>query len=257
VSPESILPLRSAALVRHNTTLLLREPGPVLSRLLMPLVAVLVFTPLDRAALAAEGRASGTVQAVTGVLVLFSMLALSVAGSGILTERFWHTWDRLRSTPARSTELLAGKVIPALVVLLVQQALVLLLGVTVLGMPADHCGLLAIAVATWSVTLLCVGAALGTLLRSQAEFSAVQDISSFLFTSLGGALVPLADLPGWAQRIAPASPAYWAMSALHAALAGQLGQLARAEGVLLGLAVLAGALAAWRMNRGWGRSQLI
>lgn len=32
----------------------------------------------------------------------FSLLALSVVGTGILTERSWRTWDRLRATPARA-----------------------------------------------------------------------------------------------------------------------------------------------------------
>ncbi|HEX5404881.1 MAG TPA: hypothetical protein VFX16_21540 [Pseudonocardiaceae bacterium] len=77
---------------------MLREPGPLLSRLLMPLVAVVVFEPLYRAAMAG-GRAAGAGQAVTGMLVLFSLLALSIVGTSILTERSWHTWDRLLWPP--------------------------------------------------------------------------------------------------------------------------------------------------------------
>lgn len=247
--------LRCGALVRHNAMLLRREPGPVLSRLLMPLFAVLVFTPLDRAAVG--NATAGTEQAVTGVLVLFSLLAISVAGSGILVERFWHTWDRLRITPVGAVELLSGKLFPAFMVLLAQQVLVLGFGMVVLGLPAIHCGLLMLAVIAWSVTLLCVGAALGTVARSQAEFSAVQDIGSFLLTSLGGALVPLAALPAMVRAAAPVSPAYWAMSALHAAIAGEVGALFRAIAILLGIAVAAGSIAAWRLNRGWTRSRLM
>lgn len=248
--------LRTGALARHNAMLMLREPGPMLSRLLMPLVAVVVFEPLYRAAMAG-GRAAGVGQAVTGMLVLFSLLALSIVGTSILTERSWHTWDRLRTTPLRPSELLIGKAVPTLVVLLAQEVLVLGFGVAVLGMRVADVGLLALAVLVWSTTLLCVGTALGTLLRSQAEFSAVQDIGSFVFTSLGGALVPLAAMPGWARHIAPVSPAYWAMSALRGAVFGDAGQVWRAVVVLLGVALVAAGLAAWRINRGWGRSKLL
>jgi ABC-2 type transport system permease protein len=248
--------VRTRALVRHNATLMLREPGPLLSRLLMPLVAVLVFEPLYRAALAG-GRAAGVAQAVIGMLLLFSLLALSIVGTSILTERSWHTFDRLRATPVRPAELLVGKAIPVLGMLLAQQVLVLGFGVVVLGMRVADVGLLAVAVAAWALTLLCVGTALGTVLRSQAEFSAVQDIGSFVATSLGGALVPLAALPGWARHLAPASPAYWAMSALHGAVAGTTGQVWRAVGVLLAIALVAAAVAAWRLGRGWQRSTLL
>jgi ABC-2 type transport system permease protein len=248
--------VRTRALVRLNSVLMLREPGPLLSRMLMPLVAVLVFEPLYRAAMPGD-RALGVGQAVTGMLVLFSLLALSIVGTSILTERSWHTWDRLRATPLSSVELLTGKAVPVLGMLLVQQVLVLGFGIAVLGMRVADVGLLALAVAVWSTTLLCIGTALGTWLRSQAEFSAVQDIGSFVFTSLGGALVPLAAMPGWARDIAPVSPAYWAMSALRGAVAGQSAQVLRALLVLLAIAATAAFLAGWRINRGWGRSTLL
>ena len=174
--------------------------------------------------------------------------------------------------------------------LLAQQLLVLGFGVVVLGMRVADVRLLAVAVLAWATTLLCVGTALATVLRSQAEFSAVQDIGSFVATSLGGALVPLAALPGWARHLghaqadhaavrqvggaggmhantieaglaarhlAPASPAYWAMSALHGAVVGASGQVWRAAGVLLAVALVAAAVAAWRIGRGWRRSTLL
>jgi ABC-2 type transport system permease protein len=249
--------LRTLALVRHNSTLLLREPGPMISRLVLPVVAVIVFEPLYRSALAGQGRAAGIAQAVTGVLVLFSLLALSIVGTSILTERSWHTWDRVRATPARPLELLAGKAVPAFALLLLQQALVLGLGVVVLGMHVASLGLLAIASVVWALTLMGIGTMLGTLLRSQSEFSSVQDIGSFLSTGLGGALVPLAAMPGWLRDFAPISPAYWAMRALNAAANGAAGELWHAIGVLLAIGVAAGGIAAWRIGRGWGRSAML
>jgi ABC-2 type transport system permease protein len=248
--------LRTGALVRHNMMLMLREPGPMVSRLAMPLVAVVVFEPLYRAAMPG-GKSAGVGQAVTGMLVLFSLLALSIVGQSILLERSWHTWDRLRTTSLRPAELLVGKAVPTLAVLLTQEVLVLGFGTVVLGMRVADVGLLALAVLVWSTTLLCVGTALGTLLRSQAEFSAVQDIGSFVFTSLGGALVPLAAMPGWARHLAPVSPAYWAMSALRGAVTGETTQVWRAIVVLLAVAAVAACLAGWRINRGWGRSALL
>jgi len=115
-------PGRIAVLVRHNFALLFGEPGPLISRLVQPLVLMTLMRPLYLAALAREGVQAGTVQVVAGMLVLFSLLALSVVGGSIMAERSWRTWDRLRSTPARAGELLLGKAIPAFAMLAAQQA---------------------------------------------------------------------------------------------------------------------------------------
>jgi ABC-2 type transport system permease protein len=260
--PEPLRPLagpyfRLTALIRHNTTLMLREPGAIISRLLQPLVLILLMHPLYAAALAADGPQAGTVQVVTGMLVMFSLLALSLVGTGIMTERAWKTWDRLRSTPARPTELLVGKAVPALVLLVVLQAEVIGFGVAVFGLHVSDPALLALAVAAWGLALLGMGMTLGAVLRSQGELNVAYDIGGILFSALGGALIPPAELPGWARAIAPVSPGYWAMGALRSALHGQAGSTLRDSGMLAAIAVATCAVAAWRMSRGTARSRLL
>ena len=111
---------RTGALVRHNVLLMLREPGPLLSRLIMPLAFLTLLRPLY---VSAQGRTAGTQQAVIGTLVTFSLLALSISGNAILTERLGRTWDRLRGTPLRPAEMLVGKAIPVFAILFAQQIL--------------------------------------------------------------------------------------------------------------------------------------
>jgi len=249
--------VRMTALARHNAMLMLREPGPVISRLVQPLVLITLMRPLYLAALARDGAQAGTIQVVTGMLVTFSLLALSVVGTGILTERSWRTWDRLRSPPARAGELLAAKALPALALLVVLQAEVIAFGAGVFGLHVPDPGLLALAVASWALALLGIGTALGATLRSQSELNVAYDIGGLLFSALGGALIPAAELPGWARAIAPGSPGYWAMGALRSALRGQAGPTVRAAGVLVAVAAVAGTVAAWRMSRGLPRSRLL
>jgi ABC-2 type transport system permease protein len=242
-------------MVRHNLILVGREPGPMISRIVMPVVIVLVLRPLYTSALG--GQARGTAQAVVGMLVMFSLLGMSVVGNAVLTERSWHTLDRLRATPARPVELLAGKAVPVLLLVLTQQAVVLGLGVGVLHLHVTSYGLLGLAVATWAATLLCLGSALAMVVRSHAELSAAIDIGSIILTCLGGALVPLSTMPGWARTIAPASPGYWAMRCLHAALDGDVHTALTSAGVLSGVAALAATVAGVRLAHGWGRSRLL
>lgn len=249
--------VRVYALARHNAALIAREPGPLAARIVAPIAMMVLLQPLYRAAVDIGQPGAGTVQAVTGMLVMFSLLAQALVSTAIMTERMWHTWDRLRATTARPFELMAGKALPLVGALLLQQAVVLVCGWAVLGLRVASPGLLALAVLAWITTLLSGGTAVATLVRSSGELMAVSDIGSLVLTGLGGALTPLAAMPLWVRAIAPISPGYWAMSAFRSAIQGDTTHTLTAVTVLLALAVLAAAIASWRISRGWGRSRLL
>lgn len=248
--------LRVGALIRLNVLLVLREPGVLLSRLAMPVVLMLLLRPLYVAATAHDAR-DGTTQAVTGMSVMFSLLALSLVGSGILRERAWNTWDRLRAGGAGPVEMLVGKAVPAFAFLVAQQVVVVSVGVFGLGLHIGNTGLLAATVIGWVVTLLCLGMALGTYARNLGELSAIQDVGGLALTGLGGALVPLAVLPAWVHGVAVFSPGYWGVQSMRWALDGNAGGVLVAEVVLAGFAAGATGAAAWRIRRGWQRGQVI
>lgn len=242
---------RTRALVRLNLTLLAREPGPVISRIVAPIVLIALLKPLYANAF---GDAAGTTQTVAGILVMFSLLSMSIAGTAILAERFWHTADRLRASPARPLELLAGKAVPILAVFLTQQSTILVYGYFVLGLHIATIPLLAGTILVWGSTLLCVGSALGTWARSGAGLSAMVDISSLVLTGIGGAFVPLDLLPPWARALAPISPGYWAMRTLRASLDGNVPVALTGWLVLLAVAAAGAGLTAHRLRQGWGRT---
>jgi ABC-2 type transport system permease protein len=242
---------RTGAIARHNTLLLLREPGPLASRLILPLAFLALLHPLYQAA---QGHSTGASQAVIATLVTFSLLGLSVVGGSIMTERIWRTWGRLRMTAVRPAELLAGKAVPVLVALFAQQAIVIGFGAAVLGMHVASPPLLMVALLSWTVALLGMGAAIGVLARSFAELSVIYDVGGMILSSLGGALVPLAALPGWVRHAAPASPGYWEVSAFHAALGTDAAGTIRASAVLLGFALAFGIVAALAAGRVAARS---
>jgi ABC-2 type transport system permease protein len=110
-----------------------------------------------------------------------------------------------------------------------------------------------LTILTWSFALLCLGAAIATLVRSQGELSASVDIGGALCTVLAGALVPLSDMPAWARHLGPISPGYWAVRGLHGALAGQPAVALSSSAVLAAVAVLGAAVAAYRLSHGWSR----
>lgn len=244
---------RTGILVTHNVVLRLRDPAQLISYIAMPMVLMLVFKPLYVRAVP-----GGELNAVVGPLVLFSVFALAIVGHSIMVEREWRTWDRLRVSRATRTELLLGKTLPILITLLLQQAVLLTFGLLVVGLPIPRTfGWLVLAVLVWGFTLLAIGCALATVVRSRAELSVASDLGAMLVGAIGGALIPVAIMPGWAQAIAPASPGYWAISLLRGALDGDPSAMVRPMLILLAIAAVATAVAIYRLARGWGRSRLL
>lgn len=244
---------RVAALAKHNTTIRLRDPGQMISYIAMPMVLMLVLRPLYVRAV--DG---GTTQVATGLMVMFSVFAISIAGNSILAERTWRTWDRLRATRAPATELLLGKTIPIFVVMVVQQTILLSYGCLVIGMPVPaSLGHVAFAIVVWSFTLLSIGALLAAVVRSHGELSVISDVGALTLSSLGGALVPLSIMPAWAQVAAHVSPGYWALSMMQAAIRGDTAGTLAPAGVLMAIGLVAGTFAVRRLTRGWGRSRLL
>jgi ABC-2 type transport system permease protein len=133
----------------------------------------------------------------------------------------------------------------------VQLSLLFVVGVTVLDL---HVGGKVPGVAVMSIALLACVVALG--LAMTAVFKTAQQLNSIGFLSatvlgaLGGALVPLATLPQWAQTIAPITPQYWAMRGFRALILDRagVGAVALPALMLTSYALVFAAVAVWRFR---------
>jgi ABC-2 type transport system permease protein len=238
--------LRVAALTRHNLLLRRRDPANLITYVIVPVILIALFKPV----LARVMPNGGTAQDVTGQLVLSSTLALQVVGMSLLSERTWRTWEMLRATPATAAELLIGKAVPVLAVLLLQQAVVIGYGVGVAGLSVTGPFLLLLALLVWSMTLLAAGSLLATLVRSHSQLAVLTDIGAIVLSTLGGALLPVSMMPTVARHAAHASPGYWAIGMLEAAVRGDAAGTLGPAAVLGAIAVVAGTIACLRLRRG-------
>jgi ABC-2 type transport system permease protein len=213
MAAETAARRRIAALIVHEAVLLLRAPGPLIGYTVMPLLLMTVLQPtLQRLARAGASEVGGTAQAAGGMAVMFALFALKLVGADVLQERTWHTWDRLRASPARIADVLIAKAVPLLGVLALHQGIILGFAVVVFGLrPAGPWWAIPLVVVAWSSCVLVLGTAAATLVRTPAQLSAAGDIAAIVTSTLGGALVPLAVLPTWLRALAPMSPGYWAM----------------------------------------------
>jgi ABC-2 type transport system permease protein len=246
---------RAGAEARHQAVLLARDPGPMIGYLVMGLLLMTATRPLYSAL--ARGSStrtgSGVDQAAAGMAVMFSLFALKIAGAHLLDERTWHTWDRLRATPASLDEILIGKTLPIYAAILAQQVLLFAFASVAFGLhPRAGWWTLAACIAGWSGCVLLLGTGWATLARTPAQLSAAGDLFALLTSVLGGAIVPIALLPGALHSLAPISPGYWGVQAYRAALTATPGQLVHPFVALAGFGIL-GAVAT--VVLGAGRSQ--
>jgi ABC-2 type transport system permease protein len=235
-------------MTRHTLVLLLRDPGTPLAYTVMSLVLLSVLHPVyDR--LATPGT-PGIVQAAPGIAVMFTLLALDVAGQLLLSERTWHTWDRLRSGPASPSTILAGKAVPLIALFLTQQAVLFLVATAAFGFPFTagswRVPLLALL---WAACVTSCGLALGVHARTQGQLAAASDIGALTITCLSGCLVPLTVLPHWVTTVAPATPGYWALHGFQSAVTGNTQAYAHSTAVIAAITAAALLIASRGIRR--------
>lgn len=210
---------RSLAIAAIDARILRRDPSPVLVMTVIPLVFVPFFAPGARAQLIAAGypNATGIEYAVPGLAVLFALLCVQQVVTAFFRERQWGTWERLRASPARGSELLAGKSLTAFAAQLAQVAAVVLGGALLFGYrPTGSIVGLALVLIAFSGTMVAFGLLLVATSRSLELALVIGNVVAMLMAGIGGAFGPTDTLPGWMQAVAPASPAYWALRAMSA-----------------------------------------
>lgn len=242
-APRARAPRQATVVARHTATLLARDPGTVLAYTVMAVVLLTVLRPVYERLGTFGGPPID--QEAPGTAVMFTLLALDIAGQNLLSERTWHTWDRLRAGSVEPLTILAGKAIPLTALFALQQAALFAFAGGVYGFDiAAGSWRLALVVAAWSICVTGIGLAVGAWVRSQGQLSAAADIGALAVTCLSGSLVPLQILPHWVAHVAPWTPGYWALRGFQAAVEGDQATFGRALAVLVGISILAFAVAA-------------
>lgn len=244
---------RTMALIRHNTQLLLSDPAPIIVSTLMPLVLMAFLQGMGQSVLVDEGftGVTGAEQVVPGMAVLFSLFGVIYLGMAFFQEHGWGTWNRLRSSSAGSMEILIGKMLPSGLVILTQTTVLFAAGALAFGLHirgsvfALATMILATTLFLIALSMLCVA-----IFKTINQLSAAANVGAMILGGLGGALAPLSTLPGWAQTVAPASPAYWALQGFRNVIldGGGMQSILTPVAVLLGASAVAGIVAASRFR---------
>jgi ABC-2 type transport system permease protein len=244
---------RSRVLMRQNWALLMADPAPIVLITLMPIVIMTFLQGTGRAVLRGAGfpDASGAELVVPGMTVMFAFFGVGYIGTAFFSEHGWGTWDRLRASRATTMEIVLGKILPSAALMLGQLVLLFAVGIAVFGMRVNG-SLLGIGVMMLACVALLVAFSmlLTAVLKTANQLMAVVNLAAMVLAGIGGALAPVDVLPGWAQAIAPASPAYWMLKGFRAVILERGGVDATIVPAAATLAFAAGmaAIAVWRFS---------
>ena len=253
-------PLR--AIVRNELRILRHDPVPLVLLIGMPIVLMALLSQSLGHVLLFEGYddTPGSMHTAPGMACLFGFFSIAIVGFAIFREHGWRTWPRLRAAGVGGPALLLGKLVVPAGLLVAQHAVLFGFGLAFLGFKVNGAWpavvLIALAFATMVLSAgLAAAAALGTV----QQLNAVTNLGTMLLAGLGGALVPVMELPKWVQPLSPLSPVNWAMEGYRGViLDGKgLGEIQLPLAAMFGLSVVLVAFALWRLRldapkRTWG-----
>jgi ABC-2 type transport system permease protein len=206
---------RILAIARHDLRILWRDPVFVVIFTIMPLGFMAFTKGAFGAAMSirySNQAVNGAAQVVPGGAVLFSGFLVGNLGFAVFREHAWATWERLRASHLETWELMLGKSIAPILTLALQLTVLLGLGGVIFDLHIRGSMPAFIAVAAMlAVMEVALGFMLLAVCRSILQLNAATNLGAMLLGGIGGAVTPFYLLPIWAQRIAPATPAYWAM----------------------------------------------
>ena len=205
---------RLGVILAHEGRLIRRDPFPIMVLIVFPIIDMAFLKAAFRPALVQAGHpnANGAEHVVPGQAAIMAFFVVSLVTFAFFSEFTWGTWDRLRASPARSIEIVLGKAIPRVAMVLAQFVVVFLAGIVIfaLHIRGDVIALVPL-VASFSVCLVLLGVAVTAFCRTAQQAGSFATAGMVLFGAIGGALVPLSVLPGWARAVAPVTPTYWVM----------------------------------------------
>jgi ABC-2 type transport system permease protein len=180
-----------------------------------PLISV---TQVKPSSLAAKDEPTALEQNVPGYAVLFVFLTAQVTAESIYREKKEGTFRRLLAAPLGKVSLLLGKLIPNLIVTLVQMTVLFAVGAVLLpalGLGEFSLGEDIVALIVLVVLVALCSTALGifiaALARTEGQIGGLSSLLLWTMGALGGCLFPGFLLGGVLDVIGRVVPHHWAV----------------------------------------------
>jgi len=188
---------------------------------------------------------------IPGYLVMFVFFAAAQSASMIVRERQNHTLERLLASSVRQESILGGMFAGAAAKGLVQIVVFWTVGILAFNMDL---GISPTAVILLSILMTVMSAAFGlmlaTLTKTERSAGSIATLAALIMAPLGGCWWPLFILPKWMQGLAKITPHGWANTGFNKLMlfGADFGDVVPEMLVLVGFAVVFGAIAIWRFR---------
>lgn len=206
---------RAAAIARNDLRLLATDPAFLIIMTIAPMGFMAFSEKSFGLALQLQYPGqdiSGAAFIVPAGAVLFSGFMVGNIGFWTFREHGWGTWERMRAADLSTGELLLGKTVVPVLTLAAQLTVLLGAGVVLFGLePTGTWAAFLLVAAALAAMEIALGFFLLAVCRSVMQLNAITNAGTMVLGGLGGAMAPIELMPGWAQAIAPITPAYWAM----------------------------------------------
>jgi ABC-2 type transport system permease protein len=181
------------------------------------------------------------------------ILSMAIMQSGvyglalfIVSSREKRILKRLHATPAGAAYILAGRIVPALLISFIQTALLLTLAVVAFGVNiVGNVGVLVVAAGFGAVVFISLGFLVSSVSRSADSAENLTGLITFPMFFLGGVFIPIERLPESVQVLAYSMPLTYFSDALRQVMihGAGFGGIAVDLGVLAAFALAVFALA--------------
>ncbi|HEY0632736.1 MAG TPA: ABC transporter permease [Thermoleophilaceae bacterium] len=214
---------QSAAMSGRQLRTLARQPVFAAITLVQPLIWLLLFGALFKRVVDLPGFASSSyIDYLTpGIVVMSAVFSAGWNGIGMINDLQRGVLDRFLTTPARRGPLVAGPVLQAVIVAVVQSVVIVALGALAgASFPGGPAGL--------TVLLVCAGLlaagvaglsnALALVTRQEESLIGAVQFLALPLTFLSSAFMAPALVPAWIGSVAKVNPVNWAVEASRSAL---------------------------------------
>ncbi len=139
-------------------------------------------------------------------------------GIGIVVERTRGTWLRLRLTPLKRSQILAGKGLACFIACLVVSSLLMTLGVLIFQVQISNLLMLVTAMICSAFCFVGLMMLISVLGKTENSVAGVGWGIFMVSSMLGGGMIPLMFLPSWITPLSNLSPVKWSITALEGAI---------------------------------------
>ena len=154
----------------------------------------------------------GVVQALAGTAVMMLLFSLTAMGARLIEEKENGTLKRLLSSPLKTTDILAGKMLSSMIFAICQLFIMMIFSSLAFGLvllpnlvPAT---ILIIATAFACASF---GMFIASIIKTREQAQGVSTLATLIMSAIGGSMVPSFLMPQWMQNVGHASINYWAI----------------------------------------------